>query len=32
MNIDLALGGGGGTSRLGSRVVLAVDFIHVYAM
>ncbi len=32
MNIDLALGGGGGTSTLGSRVVLAVDFIHVYAM
>jgi hypothetical protein len=32
MNIDLALGGRGDTSTLGSRVVLAVDFIHVYAM
>jgi hypothetical protein len=32
INIDLALGGGGGTRTLGRRVVLAVDFIHVYAM
>lgn len=32
MNIDLALGGGGDASRLGRRVVLAVDFIHVYSM
>ncbi len=32
MNIDLALGGGGGTGALGKQVVLAVDFIHVYRM
>jgi hypothetical protein len=32
MNIDLALGGGGDTSTLGRQIVLAVDFIRVYAM
>jgi Glycosyl hydrolases family 16 len=32
VNIDLALVDGRDTSKLGRRVVLAVDFIHVYAM
>ena len=32
MNIDLAMGGWGGTITLNSSVVLAVDFIHVYRM
>jgi hypothetical protein len=32
MNIDLAMGGWGGTTTLNSPVVLAVDFIHVYRM
>lgn len=30
MNIDLAMGGMGGTITVGSPVVLLVDFIHVY--
>ena len=32
INIDLAIGGLGGAITLGSPVVLAVDFIHVYRM
>jgi hypothetical protein len=32
VNIDLAMGGWGGKITVGSPVVLAVDFIHVYAM
>ena len=32
MNIDLAMGGWGGTITASSPVALAVDFIHVYRM